>query len=161
MPVPVRCGANAHCLGDSTCVCNEVKARLLLVRITFYQGLLWKCLYRLSIRLMPRESVFCWVTMQSSQWTVWMSWRLCFDQRCLPITTLVSFKGFLVSKNFSPLEPIIATENQYGYAMGYLQSPFYGSEDYPTNFDCEYLVTAPRTDGHGSLLTRNIYSSHL
>jgi len=46
-----------------------------------------------------------------------------------------------------PLEPIIATENQYGYAMGYLQSPFYGSDDYPTNFDCEYLVTAPRTDG--------------
>ena len=49
--------------------------------------------------------------------------------------------------NFSPLEPIIATENQYGYAMGYLQSPFYGSDNYPTNFDCEYLVTAPRTEG--------------
>ena len=27
MPVPVRCGANAHCLGDSTCVCNEVKSQ--------------------------------------------------------------------------------------------------------------------------------------
>ena len=31
--------------------------------------------------------------------------------------------------------------------MGYLQSPFYGSDNYPTNFDCEYLVTAPRTEG--------------
>ena len=60
-----------------------------------------------------------------------------------------------------PTEPVIATENQYGYAMGYLMSPFYGKiskirailtvfpgqDDYPTNFDCEYQVTAPRTEG--------------
>ena len=59
---------------------------------------------------------------------------------------------------FSPLEPIVATENQYGYAMGYLQSPFYGSDDYPTNFDCEYLVTAPRTDGHGLLFLSGKYA---
>ena len=25
MPLPIRCGANAHCMEDNTCVCNEVR----------------------------------------------------------------------------------------------------------------------------------------
>ena len=46
-----------------------------------------------------------------------------------------------------PTEPIIATENQFGYAMGEISSPFYGEENYPHNFDCTYEIDAPRAVG--------------
>lgn len=46
-----------------------------------------------------------------------------------------------------PTEPIIATENQFGYAMGTVSSPFYGEENYPSNFDCSYEIDAPRAEG--------------
>jgi hypothetical protein len=45
-----------------------------------------------------------------------------------------------------PTEPIIATENQFGYAMGHIESPFYGEDNYPHNFDCFYEVDAPRAE---------------
>ena len=44
-----------------------------------------------------------------------------------------------------PGEAVNVTENHFGYAIGEISSPFYGVNDYPTHFDCNYTVEAPRS----------------
>ena len=118
--MPILCGKNAVCNSDGSCMCNE----------GYVGNGFTGCTYDFCKDVSCDASSVCNPSNGKCE---------CRDGYSL-------INGICTS----PLctnEPIIATENQYGYAMGHLESPFYGIQDYPTNFDCWYNVTAPRTEG--------------
>jgi len=120
MFVPVKCGNNAYCLNDGSCACYEGYTG------NAYLG----CQYDMCSDKVCDNGAICNP----------------FNGQCECREGYAYENGVCVSP-LCPVDPVYATENQYGYAMGYLSSPFYGMENYPTNFDCEYVVTAPRAPG--------------
>ena len=117
-PIPIKCGKNAACSNDGTCLCND----------GYFGNPYVECSYDLC------KDITCDGASQ------------CVNGKCECRDGYSLIDGVCTSPLCSN-QPIVATENQYGYAMGHLESPFYGIQDYPTNFDCWYNVTAPRTEG--------------
>merc|ERR1712142_545565 len=118
--IPLTCGQNAKCAENGKCICND----------GYFGDAYTSCQYDLCGGVSCDDAAVCNPSNGQCE---------CRDGYAL-------INGVCMSP-LCPTEPVIATENQYGYAMGYLMSPFYGQDEYPTNFDCEYQVTAPRTEG--------------
>jgi len=116
LEIPIPCGINSYCDGGK-CICHEG-----------YRGNPYEiCHYDLCNDVKCSDQETC--NSETGQCQCRDGYAKIGD-KCVP--------------PLCPTEPIIATENQFGYAMGEIESPFYGEENYPNNFDCHYEVEAPR-----------------
>ena len=133
LPVPIPCGLNAYCAGDNLKLCVLFKTNFSsgAGKCVCHDGYIGNpnkiCRYNLCNNVKCADQETCNVNTGTCECREGYSK---VDGKCLP--------------PLCPSKPVIATENQFGYAMGEISSPFYGMDNYPQNFDCEYAVEAPR-----------------
>ena len=101
--IPLTCDTNAQCTENGKCICND----------GYFGDAYTSCAYDLCGGVDCDDAAVCNPS----------------NGQCECREGYALINGMCMSP-LCPTEPVIATENQYGYAMGYLMSPFYGMSSF-------------------------------